>query len=471
LSGDYTEYLCVNKGTNDDPTWDWEEIGTTEADLKDYAKGVVLNNNHLFVDRVENSNYIKLGSLVEDVVYNSLAGSYAVDKNGVEQKYQNFSSDGVPNHESISVGITKTGQIAVGVKTATDEVYGLSKMFTSAIPSTPATNESTIIERKKTAVSVQSASEMYNSLASAITSTKTGIDIGTKGKQYDNKDDTEGFLQGVSKINFMGAFVNVVKKDDGTVTVWINKDNNKPTPDNTSSIDFGTNVLKKYYVFDGNNYDIPTTNGSQTSESICHAVSKTPTITLKGTKDGVASNTISIPNNTSKIKAVVYDKAGTDKATCTTGVIKSGMSLTSTSNNISITISNLTQFGEADAEDGLIPDSVQFNCTIKPTLSSILGEGDTWSMKVFIVNEDGTEDLIEKFGNYFAYTPKAATIAKKSDGAQTLTIVQSSSETSPIKTRYVSGEQFVAKGSKFDVTYGTMSNTSYMVTDKATQRG
>jgi hypothetical protein len=44
----------------------------------------------------------------------------------VEQKYQNFGAVGVPNHESISVGITKNGEIAIGVKTATDTVYGLS---------------------------------------------------------------------------------------------------------------------------------------------------------------------------------------------------------------------------------------------------------------------------------------------------------------------------------------------------------
>jgi hypothetical protein len=42
-------------------------------------------------------------------------------------------------------------------------------MFTSAIPSTPATDDTTINEHKETAVSVKSASEMYNSLATAIT--------------------------------------------------------------------------------------------------------------------------------------------------------------------------------------------------------------------------------------------------------------------------------------------------------------
>ena len=34
---------------------------------------------------------------------------------------------------------------------------------------------------------------------------------------FDDDDDTAGFLKSVSKLNFKGAFVNVIKKDDGTV--------------------------------------------------------------------------------------------------------------------------------------------------------------------------------------------------------------------------------------------------------------
>ena len=448
------EYMYINKGTKETPQWGWEQIGTTTADLTGYAKSVKINGT-TYTASAANAGALDLGTVASYIHLGNVITS----------------PTDLTNVKSVQALLGDNGCLYLGIASATESVMGVSKMFTDAISSTPSLNESTINEQKKTAVSVKSAIDMYSSLASAITSTKTGVDIGTKGKEYNDDDDDSGFLKGVSKINFMGAFVNVVKKDNGTVTVWINKDNNKPTPDDTSSIEFDSDVLRKYYVFDGDNYDIPTTNGSQTSESICHEVSENPTITLKGTKDGVESNTISIPNITSKIKAVVCDTAGTVKATCTTDVIKSGMNLTQTQQNISIEISNLTQFGENDAEDGHIPDSVQFDCKIKPTLSPILSEGDTWSMKVFKVDEEGNEELIEKFGDYFAYTSKAATIAKKTDETQTLTIVESSSETTPIKTRYVSGEQYVAKGSKFDVTYGTMSNTSYMVTDKATLRG
>jgi hypothetical protein len=39
---------------------------------------------------------------------------------------------------------------------------------------------------------------------------KAGIDIGTKDDSFDNDDDTTGFLKNVSKLNFKGAFVNVI---------------------------------------------------------------------------------------------------------------------------------------------------------------------------------------------------------------------------------------------------------------------
>lgn len=165
ISGGYVEWLCVNKGTEDDPDWAWEQIGTTEADLENYIKLIELNGKQLTVQKNDSPYYVRLGSLVESVKYNELAGTIVQGKT-----YQNFNESNIPNCKSIKVGISSDGHMAVGVKTATDEVYGLSKMFTSALPSTPATDETTINEHKETAVSVKSASEMYNSLASAIAS-------------------------------------------------------------------------------------------------------------------------------------------------------------------------------------------------------------------------------------------------------------------------------------------------------------
>jgi hypothetical protein len=49
ISGGYVEWLCVNKGTDEAPSWAWEQIGTTEADLRDYVKLIELNGKQLKV--------------------------------------------------------------------------------------------------------------------------------------------------------------------------------------------------------------------------------------------------------------------------------------------------------------------------------------------------------------------------------------------------------------------------------------
>lgn len=307
---------------------------------------------------------------------------------------------------------------------------------------------------------------------------KSGIDVGTTDNPYDNKNDSEGAYSGIAKINFKGAYVNVVPKDDGTVDLWINPDNNYGKIDGTKNHTWTapTGIAKKY-VFDGDSYDIPTTNGSQTSTAICHAVANNPQLVIKGVKDGVASTTFSIPNLTTKIKAVVYDKAGTAKATCTTDEIKAGTT-SKTENGITITLGSVTQYYDDlskegavpnadrtnDAAHGFVPGTVSLTCTIKPTLSTILGEGNVWEMKAYLVEKqsDGTDKdvLIYDSTTYFAYTTKAATISADP------TIVENT-----LQTRWVSGVEYIKAGSTFDVTYGTMSNTTYMVADNATKRG
>lgn len=287
--------------------------------------------------------------------------------------------------------------------------------------------------------------------------TRKGIDIGTKDKDFENDDDTTGFLNNVSKINFKGAFVNVIKKDDGTVDLWINPDNNLGKIDAKSSSFAAPSAATSKYVFGGDDYTLPTTTGS--SFARCHPVANDPTVTLKGKKDGKVNTPFSIGNISSQIKAVVYDKAGTAKATCTTAVLKSGAA-TKTENNITITIGSLKEYTEADAEGGVVPGTVSLSCSVTPDISAIFGEGDTWSMKVFLVNGDSEEELYSS-DTYYAYTTKVASISSN----------PSVKVNGTAKIRWVSGVEYIAKDTKFDVTYGTMSNTTYMVAANSTKRG
>ena len=285
------------------------------------------------------------------------------------------------------------------------------------------------ISNSSTHEEVPSAKAVYNYVQD-----NKGIDVGTKDSSFDNDDDTSGFLSGVSKLNFKGALVNVIKKDDGTIDLWINPDNNYGKIDASSTSWTAPTGVAKKYVFDGDSYDIPTTNGSQTSTAICHAVANDPTITLKGKKGNTVNTTFSIDNLTSKIKAVVYNKNGVAKATCTTDVLKSGAS-TKNENNIKITIGSLKEYTEADAEDGFVPGTVSLSCSVTPDISAIFDEGNTWSMKVFLVNGDSEETLYTS-ETYYAYTTKAATISANPS------VVLKGSAT----TRWVSGVQYIAKG-------------------------
>ena len=116
---------------------------------------------------------------------------------------------------------------------------------------------------------------------------QTGINIGTEDNPINPaaRIEGEGFLKGVTAINFRGAFVNVVKEDAKTITVWINKDNNFPEVSTASSSGVTTSTK---YVFGSstNAWQLPAkvTNGG--SFSSCHPISEDQKITLNGYKEG-----------------------------------------------------------------------------------------------------------------------------------------------------------------------------------------
>ena len=81
-------------------------------------------------------------------------------------------------------------------------------------------------------------------------------------------------------------------------------------------------------------------------------------------------------------------------------------------------------------------------------------------MKVFLVNGDSEEELYSS-ETYYAYTTKAATIS-----ANPSVVLKGTAQ-----YRWVSGVKYIAKGTEFNVTYGSMSNTTYMIAPNATKRG
>lgn len=202
LSGDYTEYLCVNKGTEEAPEWVWEQIGTTAADLKGYVKAIRVNDKEKYTD--PGDVYLTLGSFAETV-----ASGQATT---------------LANQGSVYANIATDGTLTLGVASATDSVMGVSKMFTGDLT----TAASTVTD---TAVSVKSAQAMYSTLATLANSKVSEV----TGSSYLQ-------LAGI-QVTKTGSEVTISQK---TIT-----------SDNARSIDIYTQVVENGYL-DG--YDAIDTN-------------------------------------------------------------------------------------------------------------------------------------------------------------------------------------------------------------------
>lgn len=308
--------------------------------------------------------------------------------------------------------------------------------------------------------------EAIGAVSDKVDNMKLGIDIGTKDDPFEDGTDNVGFAPAISRINFKGAYVNVLYKNDGTVDLWINPDNNKGKLKKATFNPPSTNNVP-VFASSTSAYVLPTSAGS--SFARCHTVGGAGSFTLYGEKDGSSVAEFSIGNLTSKIRVDVLVKGSTTPvATYTTPFIKNGVTTTKT-NGITVTLGSLKEYKEADAENGFVPGTVSCTATVSLDLGAILGKGNTWSAKVYLEQysvKDGVETLentveLGSTGNeYFAYTTEDAVISAN----PTVTA-------KVLKTRWVSGVEYVDNGSTFDVTYGTITKGTVMVSDHATNRG
>lgn len=109
ITGSYVEWLCVNKGTEEAPSWDWEQIGTTEADLHDYVNQIHINNY----------------------------------------------SD---SHTSpVYASISSNGYLTLGIDSATSDKLGVSKLFSGHY-----NDMASVTDKSNTAVSLTTVSEMFS---------------------------------------------------------------------------------------------------------------------------------------------------------------------------------------------------------------------------------------------------------------------------------------------------------------------
>ena len=321
--------------------------------------------------------------------------------------------------------------------------------------------------------------EAIGEVSSKVDNMKMGIDIGTKDDSFDNDDDTAGFLKSVSKLNFKGAFVNVIKKDDGTVDLWINPDNNYAAA--STSAQSGPSVSAKYvFASSTNAWDLPTTAGTSYTNS--HVITSDQTITIRGTKNGNVSDIVSVGNLTSKLRAEAVKADGkTVIATNSTPYITrempataqtTGSTLTCTAKDgISFSVTNLKRYVEEDtsgsgwdAANGFVPDSVSFQASVTFDVSTILGAGNTYSVNVYLDTYDSEGVLqsstpLHEGAKYFAYTTQKATIGSGLKAEVTTPVYHN-----------VSGVQYYTAGSEITVTTAPVTNATVMAATNQTKR-
>ena len=310
---------------------------------------------------------------------------------------------------------------------------------------------------------------------------QTGINIGTEDNLITPTATiaNEGFLQGVTAINFRGAFVNVVKDNDKIITVWINKDNNYPEVSTASSSGVTTSAK---YVFGSstNTWQLPVANGG--SFNSCHPITNDQTIKLKGYKEGIEQESVSIKNLTSKIRVVILDKSGGKIREFTTPFINENIQseVKDGDSGITVKFTYLKQYTDDDASDGYIPNTVGIKCQIKLDTSVIISDGGVYEARVYLDKYDdensstASESTTLHDGEiYYAYKTMAATITGGTGGTEGKPSVdfQTVNGEKQIETRWVSGVQYIAKDTKFKVTHQQMNNTTYMVADDAVIRG
>lgn len=121
------------------------EIGTLlsgKADASSVITGATMNSKNVEVS----NGVLELGTVIKSIVYNNIPSTIIASP--------------LPNYESISAGVSNSGELALGIASADDNTMGVSKLYTGYIGG----NET----YKDAAASVYSVSEAYNSLANNI---------------------------------------------------------------------------------------------------------------------------------------------------------------------------------------------------------------------------------------------------------------------------------------------------------------
>lgn len=297
--------------------------------------------------------------------------------------------------------------------------------------------------------------EAIGAVSDKVDNMKLGIDIGN--------EDTEGEEEGVdniphfaniTKLSFMGEYVNVIDNEDGTATLYI-QPNTSAKVYNTMT---GAPGATKYYIADYGQYlgGMPVTAGSQHGvTALVNGTGNFSSVTLKavGTDN---SEVFTIKKKTTKIWWKVNDSEWQSQAlNVGTDGVDSAYIGNVTKENVKLTVSGTKIWTKDDAATGKVPNQIQTSFNFVIDINTITGgKGGTVNF-YYAVQE--TEPVDGEFTTVAMFATRSIN--------PTLGTCSATMQTTDVKTKTVSGLNYLIKGNVYTVSCDAISNTQNLAYD------
>lgn len=320
--------------------------------------------------------------------------------------------------------------------------------------STPKVDVLDLIDDAKDELS-EAITEAITEVNDKVDNMKMGIDIGN--------EDTEGEEEGVdniphfsniTKLSFMGEYVNVIDNEDGTATLYIQPNTSAKVYSSMSGAPASTSYkIAQYSDYLGG---MPVTAGSShgvTNLILGTGAYGTVTLTAKAT-DG--ATTLTIKKKTTKIWWKVNDGSWNSQA-LNTGTDGNDVAYSGnvTKDNVKLTVSGTKIWTKDDAATGKVPNQIQTSFNFAIDLNSITG-GNGGTVKFYYAVQE-TEPAAGEFTTVSMFATRSID--------PTLGTCTATLDTTNVKTKTVSGLNYLITGNAYNIACDAISNTQYMVYD------
>jgi hypothetical protein len=283
--------------------------------------------------------------------------------------------------------------------------------------------------------------EAITEVSGKVDNMKMGIDIGTAKDPIDNGVD-EGSTNAwtdVSKMNFKGNVTVLKDPVTGVLNFYFAKLRESYGVSSASDLDGSSR-----YVYTGTGYNLPS-GKSDGSTYAKVGTASTQTINING------GNLVTLDSLETKVK-VVITKNGEDYILETDAINGSRATVTKAddTNGVTITVSEIKKYVEADLSDGFLPDTI--DCKVKVTIdeTKFIAAGGTYKAKVTV---NGVEKATSE---RFVYTTAADSTFKV--GSVSATYTPSTT------THQVSGVTYYDAGGTVDIEVTGVEGTCQMST-------